>query len=222
MQPPLKGVPSRSSVAMISGGRVRTGVGVGGAAPCPLPAANEACRAPADTGVGVPLIEARTTGSPAGTPLAFVFRRVLEECTTVAEAEALLRSEKATTWMNLAVCDHDRSAVFEITPTHVGRRDADHGVLACTNHFRTAGLAADTDCWRYPRLANAANRPPLAVEAVRQRLHAANQGHLTLQTMVFEPRGLALHLAIGEPPTSDDALTRIELAPLFHPEPDGG
>jgi hypothetical protein len=156
---------------------------------------------------------------PAGTPLAFVFRRILEECSTVAEAEALLRSEKATTWMNLAVCDRDGSAIFEITPAHVGRRDAEHGVLACTNHFRTAGLAADTNCWRYPRLADAAGEPPLDVEAVRRHLHAANQSHLTLQTMVFEPRKLVLHLAIGEPPTSDDALTGIELAPLFQGAP---
>ncbi|HYO24670.1 MAG TPA: C45 family peptidase, partial [Lacipirellulaceae bacterium] len=77
----------------------------------------------------------------AGTPLAFVFRRILEECATVAEAEALLRSEKPTTWMNLAVCDRNTSAVFEITPAHIGRRGAEGGVLPCTNHFRTAGLA---------------------------------------------------------------------------------
>jgi hypothetical protein len=33
--------------------------------------------------------------------------------------------------------------------------------------------------------------------------------------MVFEPRDLMLHLALGEPPSSDDPLTRIELSPLF-------
>lgn len=172
--------------------------------------------------------------NPAGTPLAFVFRRLLEECTTVAEAEALLRAEKPTTWMNLAVCDRDSSAVFEITPARIGRRDADHGVLACTNHFRTAGLAPGTDdgvtiaggspddsvarCRRYPLLAAAADQPPLTIEQVRAYLHQANQGEFTLQTMVFEPRALKLHLAIGKPPTSDDALTTIDLAPLFAPE----
>ena len=57
---------------------------------------------------------------PTGTPLAFVFRRILEECTTVDEAEQLLKSEHATTWMNLVVCDRDDAAVFEITPDRVG------------------------------------------------------------------------------------------------------
>ena len=61
--------------------------------------------------------------NPTGVPLAFVFRRILEECTTVDEAEALLRSIKPTTWMNLTVCDRDGGATFEITPDHIGRRD---------------------------------------------------------------------------------------------------
>ncbi len=47
--------------------------------------------------------------NPKGTPLACVFRRILEECTTVHEAEALLKSETATTWMNLPARDrHQR------------------------------------------------------------------------------------------------------------------
>ncbi len=178
-----------------------------------------------DAGLAVATLDVYRSGDgsnkfdPAGTPLGFVFRRILEECTTVAEAEALLRSEKATTWMNLAVCDRDASAVFEITPAHVGRRSPEAGVLACTNHFRTEGLAVDNNCWRYPRLAEAARMKALSVDDVRERLHAANQGELTLQTMVFEPRELALHLAIGPPPTSDDELQRIDLAPLFQASP---
>jgi isopenicillin-N N-acyltransferase-like protein len=155
----------------------------------------------------------------AGMPLTLAFRRIVEECTTVAEAEALLRSIRPTTWMNLAVCDREGAAVFEITPKNIGRRDPERGVLACTNHFRVAGLTVEEDCWRYPELMAAAEQAPLTVEAVRERLHAANQGKFTLQTMVFEPRDLAVHLAFGKPPTSDDTLTRIELAPLFKAEP---
>jgi isopenicillin-N N-acyltransferase-like protein len=156
---------------------------------------------------------------PTGTPLALVFRRILEECTTVAEAEALLRAEHATTWMNLAVCDTEGAAVFEITPAHIGRRDAENGVLPCTNHFRTEGLAVENRCWRYPRLAAAAEQPPLEISQVREYLHAATQDEFTLQTMVFEPRKLTLHLAVGLPPTSDDVLVRIPLAPLFAAKP---
>jgi isopenicillin-N N-acyltransferase-like protein len=133
----------------------------------------------------------------------------------VADPAPLLRSVRPTTWMNLAVCDRETSAVFEITPKTIGRRDAESGVLACTNHFRTEGLAVEDHCWRYPRLIAAAESEPMTVEDVHRKLHEANQGEFTLQTMVFEPRDLVVHLAFGQPPTSDDALTRIELAPLF-------
>ena len=152
--------------------------------------------------------------NPTGVPLAFVFRRILEECTTVDEAEALLKSIKPTTWMNLTVCDRDGGATFEITPDHIGRRDDEEGLVRCTNHFRCEGMSVGEECWRFDQLADVPNKP-LDVAAVQQRLDAANQGDLTLQTMVFEPRALVLHLAIGKPPVSDDPLVRIELAPLF-------
>jgi predicted choloylglycine hydrolase len=177
-----------------------------------------------DTGLAVATLDVYDSadGSPmfnaAGVPLTLAFRRIVEECTTVAEAEALIRSIRPTTWMNLAVCDREGAAVFEITPNNIGRRDPESGVLACTNHFRTAGLTVEEDCWRFPRLMEAAEQKPLTVEAVRERLHAANQGKFTLQTMVFEPKELAVHLAFGKPPTSDDPLTRIDLKPLFEGE----
>ena len=152
---------------------------------------------------------------PTGTPMAFVFRRILEECTTIDEAENLLKSTRATCWTNLAVCDRNTGAVFEITPKHVNRRNSHAGILPCTNHFRTDGLAKDTECERYPLLEAAEGEAKLDVEAVRRRLHEVTQGEKTLQTMVFEPRELMLHLAIGKPPTSDDVLTPIDLKPLF-------
>jgi isopenicillin-N N-acyltransferase like protein len=155
--------------------------------------------------------------NPEGTPLACVFRRILEECATVDEAEKLLKSETATTWMNLAVCDRDGGAVFEITPDNVARRDAEDDLLCCTNHFRAKGLTTGETCDRYDKLLEHISDSPLDVEAVHDRLDAARQDRLTFQTMVFEPRELVLHLALGEPPSSDDPLTRIELRPFFEP-----
>lgn len=164
-------------------------------------------------------VEASADGSrrfnPAGVPLAFVFRRILEECDNADEAEALLRSVKATTWMNLAVCDRHGGAVFEITPDNVARRDDQDHLLFCTNHFRAEGLTVGETCRRYDVLQQIPAGKPIDVAAVQARLDAANQGELTLQTMIFEPRELALHLALGEPPTSDDPLVRLELRDLF-------
>jgi len=177
-----------------------------------------------DAGLAVATLDVYKTGNgspkyePTGVPLMLVFRQILEECGTVAEAEQLLKRTKATTWANLAVCDRERGAVFEITPTEVARRDASDSILPCTNHFRVEGLATDTGCWRYQSLVKAAQQSKLDVAAVHRHLHQANQGELTLHTMVFEPRELVLHLALGTPPSSALPLKRLELRTLLSPK----
>lgn len=153
--------------------------------------------------------------NPAGEPLAFVFRRIMEECTTIDEAEKLLRSVKPTTWMNLTVCDRDGGATFEITPDHIERRNAEEGVLRCTNHFRCEGMSVGEECWRYDALDVHELAGKVDVRDIQMALDSANQGEMTLQTMVFEPRDLVLHLAIGKPPVSLNKMEKIELAPLF-------
>lgn len=182
-----------------------------------------------DAGLAVAALDVVQTGDgasmfrPDGVPLAFVFRRILEECTTVDEAEKLLHDVQATTCMNLAVCDRNQGAVFEITTRQVARMDDAHDgrdddLVACTNHFRSDGLKVDGQCWRLPLLeAPIEGERPLDVTAVHKRLSAVNQGPATLQTMVFEPRALVVHLAMGDPPATGNDLTRIDLGPLFEP-----
>ena len=72
-----------------------------------------------------------------GTPLLLTFRRVLEECGTVAEAEKLLRDMPRTTTCCMTICDKNGGAVFEMTPKNVEVRTHENGVCCCTNHFRT-------------------------------------------------------------------------------------
>src|SRR5262249_50790287 len=100
---------------------------------------------------------------PRGTPYALCYRRLLEECTTVAEAETLLRSMHRTTAMNLAICDPQGGAVFEITPKSVAVRRPEAGICPCTNHFRTKELATSTHCIRYDILAKSGELPKLGL-----------------------------------------------------------
>jgi hypothetical protein len=150
-----------------------------------------------------------------GTPYAMCFRRLLEECATVDEAEKLLRSMKRTTRVNLAICDTKTSAVFEITPKTVSVRKGEDGICPCTNHFRTKELTTGTRCWRYPLLEKCKEMDKLGVTDVAKKLHEVNQGELTLQTMVFEPATLKLHLALGPTPTSALPMKTLELGPLL-------
>jgi hypothetical protein len=177
-----------------------------------------------DTGLCVATLDVEETADgsirfdASGVPMTLTFRQILEECKTVEEAEALLKRSHATTQANLAVCDREQGVIFEITPKQVARREANGAVLTCTNHFRMPGLAANQECWRYDRLQAAGDKQRLSVADIQAALDSANQGELTLQTMVFEPRELVLHLALGTPPSSAHKMHRVELRDLLLPK----
>jgi isopenicillin-N N-acyltransferase-like protein len=163
-------------------------------------------------------------GSPpfdsAGVPLALTYRRILEECETVAEAQALLESTPRTTYMNLAVADTREAVVFELTPASVGVRSSSTGVVCCTNHFQLDGLAVPDGCQRIEKLREIeGDGRKFDVAAVHAALHAVNQGEFTIQTMVFEPASSRLHLAVGgAAPVSRHPLKTLELSAWLRPE----
>lgn len=152
-----------------------------------------------------------------GTPLLLAFRRVLEECTTVGEAEQLLRSMKRTTSCCLTICDKNGGVVFEITPKNLEVRPAENGVCCCTNHFRTEKLTVEKKCWRYEKLSPLCVKSDqkLGVKDVFAHLDEVHQGKATLQSMVFEPRERVLHLAYGEGPSTRLDPHRLDLGKLF-------
>jgi len=180
-----------------------------------------------DAGLAVAQLEVNeaSDGSPrfdpAGTPLAFCFRRVLEECATVDEAEKLLGTIHRTSMCNMAICDRETMAVLEITTKSVVRRAAEQGFCACTNHFRTDSLGPARECRRYESLSKAFDAPRLTLDDVVKKLDEANQRQLTIQTMIFEPGTLQLRLALGAPPVSAKPLQLVDLAPLLKAETAG-
>jgi isopenicillin-N N-acyltransferase like protein len=157
--------------------------------------------------------------NPKGEPYTFCFRRILEECSTVAEAEKLLRAAPRTTLLNLSVCDPKDDVVFEVTPKTVAVRHANDGILACTNHFRTPELAVPLLKWcpRYQKLIKARDIDELDISEVAKKLDEVHMRGLTVQTMVFEPAALKLHLAIGSCPSSALPMKELDLKPLFKP-----
>lgn len=151
-----------------------------------------------------------------GTPTLLAFRRVLEECATVAEAETLLRGMKRTTSACLTVCDRDGGAVLEITPKTVVRRSAVHDICLCTNHLRCDGLSKGEKCWRYAALEPLQKEDAkLGVADVFAQLHEVNQGKATLQSMVFEPAQRTLHLKYGPGPATRLEAKTFELGKWF-------
>jgi predicted choloylglycine hydrolase len=160
-----------------------------------------------------------------GIPYAQCYRKILEECTTIAEAKKLLEGLHRTTTTNLVLADTKGVAVFEVAPSRVEERGPEKGTLACTNHYCTTPLkregAANVSLTfdRFDRLEQVRQGGgKLTPDDVRKELDAVNLGDQTLQTMVFEPATLRLHLSIGKVPASQGELKALDLGPLFKGE----
>ena len=125
---------------------------------------------------------------------------------------------KRTTCVNLAICDAKHAAVFEITPKNLLVRPSENGLCLCTNHFRTEELATTTDCSRYRILEKSQDIPRLNLRDVAKKMDEVNEGPLTIQTMIFEPASLKLHLGIGSCPATKAPLKTLELSRFFEPK----
>ncbi len=156
------------------------------------------------------------TFNPAGIPYSVAAREVMETCGSVADFDRWIRGNPRTGQGLLLACDQKQQGVYELTTTHVGVRKPEDGLVYCTNHYRLAPMALpDPKCRRYETLATSRNLKQLGVADVTRLLHAVNQGSHTIQTMVFEPAKLVLHLSIGHGPTSARPLRRLDLKPLL-------
>jgi hypothetical protein len=159
-----------------------------------------------------------------GMPFALCFRRLLEECASVEAACALLNGMRRTGMNSLVVADRSGVAVFEITPDRVVVRPARDGVCVCTNHFCTEELRPRVTLNLFKTLTHYAvleqttrERSTFGVPNLHAALRAVSEDDITLQTMVFEPRKLRLHLAIGKMPASAGELKTIDLGPFLQP-----
>ena len=155
-----------------------------------------------------------------GIPTMLAFRRVLEECKTIDEAEKLLRGTKRTTSASMSICDTKGGAVFEITPKTIEVRKQTNDLTLCTNHFVSdeLGIAPKPGCWRLAKLLETQKGDAkLGVDEVFAELEAVNQKASTLQSMVFEPTKTTLHLKLGDGKTSATKAkaTTLDLSKLW-------
>ncbi len=160
---------------------------------------------------GSPKLESR------GTPLFVAARQLMEDCASRAEARRRLRDFKATTTGCAILADREGGAVYELTPKQVIVRPAEEGICTCTNHFRSKELAVSTEerCWRYDKLQKYRERPKLDVADVARALDDVSQGKATLHSMIFEPKTLRAHIAVGAGKVKERTRKTLECGKLF-------
>jgi predicted choloylglycine hydrolase len=153
--------------------------------------------------------------NPKGTAIVVALRQGFEECHTVDEVEKWLKSHPLATRGAVAVCDSHSQAIMEITTKTVAIRKPTDGICCGTNHFRLPGLATNTNCYRFDQLEKSRLLKQLSVDDVARLMNDASAGKATIQTMVFEPAKLRMHVSLGKGPTSSRPLKTLELEPLF-------
>lgn len=168
--------------------------------------------------------EAGPAFDPQGVPFLLNYRRILEECSTVDEAYDMLSKMKRTTSQHLAVCDKQGGAILEYTPAKVVRRVPDHGTCRCTNHFISNELKLPTPKNMFTTMERLSSlnqactgNHPIGIGEVKTYLNQVHQKEMTLQSMIFEPASLRLHLAIGtgKEPSSGQEYRVLDLQPML-------
>lgn len=168
-----------------------------------------------EDGLTVAVMEVRSTEDGVeGMPSVFLFRRVLEEAGTVDEALKILQGEKRPASNNLIVADRTGAvAVAEVGPKRFEVRRAKDGAVFATNHFREK-LESPPECSRYALLEKFVRekRGKIDVAALKEILRSVSISFLSIQSMVFEPAALKVHLASGEIPATKSEFKEFALA----------
>lgn len=151
-------------------------------------------------------------------PYALLYRTILEECASVAEAVAFLEASPRQTANNLMLMDAGgERALVEIRPASLTVRAGRQGAaLLATNHQRGGEEPGAGRCRRYDCIADDCESAwgTIDVAGLRRILARVGQGDLTLQSMIFEPASGVLHLAAG-PRAAELPCRRIDLRPLL-------
>jgi hypothetical protein len=150
-----------------------------------------------------------------GTPGTVGARRLMEECANLDDADKLLKTMTATVRANLILCDRKGSVVYEITPKTVSQRRGNNGICVCTNHFLSPGLSTDEKCWRYSKLMDLDKRAKFSVDDVAKAMQEVSQGKGTIQSMIFEPSPLRMHVSLGEGPAKNEPYKALDCAKLL-------
>ncbi|MBI3854422.1 MAG: hypothetical protein HY293_01890 [Planctomycetes bacterium] len=154
--------------------------------------------------------------APNGLSSMMLFRRVLEEASTAAEAEKILKGAKATVATTLMVLDpKGGNFVAEISPEKVAFRRPEKDTLHETNHFRSPELFQKVDCPRFRWLdENFKGKSGIDEEAMKKALAGAAPS-TNLQSMIFFPTRRSLLLSSGTLPAAKGTFAPVGADQLF-------
>ena len=146
-----------------------------------------------------------------------LFRRILEEASTAAEAEAILRARPADVATTLMVLDAaGGNFIAELSVGGTAIRRPEQGILYATNHFIAPELAEPVVCNRLEFLhANFRGATSVDETAIRRMLAGTGPQSNNIQSMVFFPARRGLALSSGTIPAAQGVFQPLSGGILF-------
>jgi hypothetical protein len=140
------------------------------------------------------------TGWPkgGGIPQMMLYRKIMEESRTPAEAVALLNGAKRSGANVMLIASDQGGLVCEYTRDRVAVRRADKGLVWATNHFRA--IRKPSDCERYQHIEAAipGEKGRVDLSWMQNILKDTALQRLNCQAMVFEPGTRSVHVAMTD------------------------
>ena len=151
-----------------------------------------------------------------GLPIALLLRLAAHHAKSAQEMANILQSQVHVIPVNVMLADSREAVVLELAGAESRVRRGEGEFLAATNYFRTNAMRRNfVSCERYDTLAAAGESANLDVAAIQAALHKARIEKLNLQSVVFEPERMQMHVSVNRVPASGGPYTVFDLEELF-------
>jgi predicted choloylglycine hydrolase len=161
-----------------------------------------------------------------GLPFPLVFRTVMQNCATVAQAAQYLETKPYCTTTNLILGDAGRhGARFQLHPDHpvVEHTSAENPAIACTNHYLDRRIKAFaftwfSSVWRLAKIQRRIRRQKFDVQGIKDALQATGIPMINIQRTIFRPERRELEVAFDDLGRGPGRWVRLPQELLF-PQP---
>ncbi len=156
-----------------------------------------------------------------GIPYPILQRRILEECGTLAEAEALVRASPRTVAQNLLLADPKAGEVLECGSGACALRPQVNGLVVVTNYYgeRTTPPQGDPRyeglCTSFAKIAGGTVDADSMEKAIRGASDKGISSMLNLQCGVFLPATLEVRISLSRPSAARRPMTLLDGAALL-------
>jgi hypothetical protein len=156
-----------------------------------------------------------------GIPYPILQRRILEECGSLDEAKALVKSSPRTVAQNLLLADAAGGTVLECGASRCAERAQKSGIVAVTNYYDEETTAQPADprysglCESFASMAEGKVTADSMEAAIRSASDKGMAAYMNLQCGVFCPGTLEVRVSLSRPPAAKRPMTTLDGAKLL-------